>query len=123
MAASPFVIIVGPCASGKTTLMQGLTALGHNARSIAQEHSYVPYFWSLKRPDLLVMLDAEIETVRRRRAVSYGQERIDAQRRQLAHARQHCNLYLPTDDLTIDQVRERVIELIERWKEAHHAAS
>lgn len=116
----PFIVIVGICAAGKSTLAAGLQGLGYSARSIAQEHSGVRYFWSLQKPDLLVVLDATLETVKGRRpGIGYGQDRIDEQHRRLAHAREHCHLYLATDELTIEQVRERVAALAQQWRERH----
>lgn len=107
-ANGPRLAVVGVCAAGKSTLVAGLRGLGINAYAVAQEHSGVPYLWRRQEPDFLVMLDAEWETVRRRRAVTYGPERVAEQRERLRHARQHADLYLPTDLLSIEQVREAV---------------
>jgi len=103
------VVVVGPDAAGKSALVERLTALGYNARACAQDHSYVPDMWRrLARPDFLVFLDAWLETIARRRSIDWGQERLDAQQVRLAHARAHCDFYLPTDDLTPHQVVEQV---------------
>lgn len=108
-AEGPRVVVVGPDAAGKTMLVERLEALGYNARPCSQEHSYVPDMWRrLSRPDFLVFLDARLETIARRRAIDWGQERLDALQARLAHARAHCNLYLPTDDLTPSEVVGRV---------------
>ncbi len=105
----PRVVVVGPDAAGKTELVKQLLALGYNARSCAQDHSYVPDMWRrLARPDFLIYLDARLETITRRRGIDWGQERLDALNARLAHARAHCNLYLPTDDLTPPEVVARV---------------
>lgn len=116
----PVVAVVGVCAAGKTTLVSGLRALGIEAYSVPQEHSVVRRLWQRVQPDLLVMLDARWETTKRRRPeITYGPDRLEEQRHRLRYARAECDLYLPTDDLTIDQVRQRVLELVERWR-AHH---
>ncbi len=47
------VVIVGPCASGKSVLVEGLTRLGYDAQACAQEHSYLPTMWQMDQPDLL----------------------------------------------------------------------
>jgi hypothetical protein len=105
----PRVVVVGPDAAGKSALVARLRALGYNARCCAQEHSYVPgMWWRLSRPNFLVFLDARLETIARRRAIDWGQKRLDALQARLAHARAHCDLYLPTDDLTQPEVVERV---------------
>jgi hypothetical protein len=103
------VVVVGPDAAGKSELVRRLQALGYNARSCAQEHSYVRDMWRrLSRPDFLIYLDARLETIARRRAIDWGQERLDELNARLAHARAHCDLYLPTDDLEPPEVVERV---------------
>ena len=105
----PRVVVVGPDAAGKTELVWRLRALGYNAYSCAQDHSYVPDMWRrLARPDFLIYLDARLETIARRREIDWGQERLDALNARLAHARTHCDLYLPTDDLTLAEIVDRV---------------
>lgn len=105
----PRVVVVGPDAAGKSILVERLRALGYNARCCSQEHSYVPDMWRrLSRPAFLVFLDAHLETIARRRTIDWGQERLDVLHARLAHARAHCDLYLPTDDLTPREIVERV---------------
>lgn len=117
----PRIAIVGVCAAGKTTLATGLQARGYDAFSVPQEHSVVRALWERKEPDLLVMLDACWDTTKRRRPnISYGPERLNDQRHRLRHARQQCDLYLPTDELSIEEVRTAVERLAERWKERNH---
>ncbi|HUH98473.1 MAG TPA: hypothetical protein VLZ89_14000, partial [Anaerolineales bacterium] len=60
--------VVGPCGSGKSTLIAGLEREGWRCRHIAQEHSYVPYMWQrITHPDLLIYLQASFEISTRRR--------------------------------------------------------
>jgi guanylate kinase len=107
------VVVVGPDAAGKSTLVRRLRALGYNARSCAQEHSYVPDMWRvLARPDFLVFLDARLETIAQRRRIGWGQERLDRLGERLADARRHCDLYLPTDGLSPRDVADRVVEAV-----------
>ena len=108
------IVVTGICASGKTTLVNGLKELGYHARSVAQEHSHAPRLWSLRNPEFLVVLDCDYEAVRQRRRVSYGPDRVDDQRQRLAHAREHCDLYLKVDDLFSEEVRDRVVREIEK---------
>ena len=62
------VAVVGPCASGKSTLTAALRAAGYEARMPAQEHSYVPDMWRrLVDPDVLIYLDISYEALRERR--------------------------------------------------------
>jgi shikimate kinase len=112
--ARPLVAVVGVCASGKTTLVRTLLAHGFNVRQVLQEHSYVPHMWQrLTRPDLLIYLDATLETIRRRRRdpafpASLWQEEVE----RLRHARTHCDFYLATDALTPDQVAGQVVAFL-----------
>ena len=112
---APRVVVVGPDARRKTELVKRLRALGYNARSCAQDHSYVPDMWRrLARPDFLVYVDARLETIARRRAIDWGQKRLDEINARLAHARAHCDLYLPTDDLAPPEVVDRVQTALSR---------
>jgi hypothetical protein len=105
----PRLTVVGPDAAGKSELVGRLRALGYNAGSCAQEHSYVPDMWRrLARPDFLIYVDARLETIAQRRAIDWGQERLDELNARLAHARAHCDFYLATDDLEAPKVVEQV---------------
>jgi adenylate kinase family enzyme len=105
----PLIAIVGPCAAGKSTLAAHLRALGYNAREVVQEHSYVPTMWQrITNPDYLIYLDVSWEVARQRRPTDAGPKRWAEQHHRLRHARQHADLYIPTDGLTPDEVLERV---------------
>jgi ribosome-interacting GTPase 1 len=109
------ITIVGPCASGKSELVSRLVALGYDARHTAQEHSYVPSMWChISRPQVLVYLDASLETIAVRRPSVADASYIQSQRQRLAHAREHCDLYLCTDHLTPSQVLKAVVGLLDR---------
>lgn len=111
----PSVKIVGVCASGKSTLGQALQQAGYAVYACAQEHSYVPDLWRRLHPaDVLVFLDAGADTVAQRRHTAEPvRPWLAEQRQRLAHARQHCDLYLPTDDLTPEEVLAVVLEHLE----------
>lgn len=111
----PLIAIVGPCASGKSSLVRQLEALGYNVRHVAQDHSYVPDMWRrLTDPDLLIYLDVELSTIARRRRISWGERYLADERHRLRHARQHCDFYLVTDDLTEEEVLEQVVAFLEK---------
>lgn len=104
------IIVVGPCAAGKSTLVAGLGRHGLAARQIAQEHSYVPDMWRrLSRPDVLVFVDASYETCTRRKRLDWQPSEYEEQQRRLAHARSHCDVYLATDDLSPTDVLGQVL--------------
>lgn len=105
--------IVGPCGSGKTTLVKKLSLLGIYARHIAQEHSYVGAMWQMiTNPDFLIFLDASYPVTIRRRKLDWTMDEYLEQHRRLAHARQHADLYLFTDLLNPEEVCEIVVNLL-----------
>ncbi|MCA9961923.1 MAG: hypothetical protein KC443_22950 [Anaerolineales bacterium] len=108
------IALVGPCAAGKTTLAHSLRASGYVVRQPAQEHSYVANMWQrLSQPDVLIYLDVDYPAIQKRRPhMGGGQKRLDEQRQRLAHARQHCDFYLNTSDLTPEQVVARVLDFL-----------
>ena len=106
---SPDVLVVGVCSSGKSTLVRKLREAGYNARSCAQEHSYIPHLWQRLEPRVLVYLDASLNTIRARRRANWPQQLIDDQHQRLSHAREHCDLYVATDTISADEVAAQVI--------------
>jgi cytidylate kinase len=106
--------VVGPCAAGKSTLIQHLTARGYNARHIAQEHSYVPDMWQrLTAPQVLIFLDVSYPVACARRKLDWTEEDWREQQRRLRHARQHADLYVDTDRLDIQDVLQTVLGFLE----------
>lgn len=108
------VVVAGVCVSGKTTLVKSLQKLGIDAYNVAQEHSTIRKLWNSKKPDILVVLDAKLVTIRQRRVVPWGQERLVVQHERLVDACEHADLYLQTDDLSKDDVVRKVLEYIGR---------
>lgn len=119
MTATPEITIglVGVCASGKSSLKERLEQRGIRVRHIAQEHSYVKDMWKrLTNPDVLIFLDASFETTLLRRGSSFWNlQDYQTQQERLAHARQHADVVLATDNLTPDQVAERVLEFLQSY--------
>lgn len=108
------VAIAGPCVSGKSTLAGALQTAGYNARGIAQEHSYVPYMWQrITKPDVLIFLDVSYKVAKARRPhIDWGPERLEEQAIRLAHAREHCDLYVDTDGLDPAGVEKLALEFL-----------
>jgi deoxyadenosine/deoxycytidine kinase len=110
----PLIAVVGPCAAGKTTLVEGLQAKGYHARQIAQEHSYVPSMWQiLTKPDVLIYIDASFEQCTERKQLSWNIQDYERQIERLAHARAHCDFYLSTDAINPQEALEEVLEALE----------
>jgi guanylate kinase len=106
--------IVGPCGAGKSTLNEALVRLGYRTRHIAQEHSYVKDMWKrLTNPDVLIFLDAAYATSSRRRKINWSESDWEEQQRRLSHAKENADLYLNTDLLSIEEVRNKVVDFLQ----------
>jgi len=105
------IAVVGPCASGKSTLVKALRAAGYDARHPAQEHSFVKDMWQrLIDPDVLIYLDLSHEAYRARRPKDDARpEYLAMQRERLSHAREHADLVVETSGMTAEGVREQVL--------------
>jgi len=107
--------IVGPCGSGKSTLLTGLEKHGYTCRHIAQEHSYVQAMWQLiTGPDTLIYLHASFPICTRRSQLDWQEKDYDEQLHRLAHAREHADLSIETDDLTPEQVLQKALAFLIR---------
>jgi len=108
--------VVGPCASGKSVLVARLRALGWDAHSAAQDHSYVPDMWQrLNPPDVLIYLDVTLAEAwqRGRSGIGWDQAYLDEEHHRLRHALTHCDLYLHTDGLTEEGVLQQTLAFLE----------
>ena len=111
------VALVGICGSGKTTLAKGLRSRGFEVRECAQEHSEVPHMWqAISRPDVLIYLDASREVAEARGQHHAIPDFVQTERQRLAHALEHCDLYIMTDALTPEQVLDRCLDFL-RYQE------
>jgi len=105
--------IVGPCASGKTTLIAGLEKQGFWGKHIAQEHSFVPDMWSrLTNPDILIYLDVSYPTSLERRHMNWTHQEYLEQIERLHDARENADLYINTDSLSPEQVLAKALDFL-----------
>jgi deoxyadenosine/deoxycytidine kinase len=105
--------VVGPCAAGKTTLINKLRTLGYQARHIAQEHSYAPQMWQrITNPDVLVYLDVSYPLTIQRRKLDWTIQEYTEEIHRLRHARQHAHCYINTDDLSPEEVLRQVLAFL-----------
>ena len=111
--------VIGPSGSGKSSLVRALRERGYNARAVAQEHSYVPHLWQRSRPDVLVYLDASVRTIRARGRPRWRPALLDVEHERLAHAREHADLYIPTDGLAPEDVASRVATFLSKQPTDH----
>jgi len=106
----PLIGVVGPCGSGKSTLIAGLQQHGFACRHIAQEHSYVQAMWQIiSKPDVLIYLQSSFETSTARRKLDWLVKDYDEQLRRLAHAREHAHIVISTDDLTPEEILQKAV--------------
>lgn len=109
----PLIGVVGPCGSGKSTLIAGLEQHGYTCRHIAQEHSHVQAMWQIvSKPDILIYLQASFETSTARRKLDWQQKDYNEQLRRLAHAREHAQILLQTDDLSPNEVLNQALDYL-----------
>ena len=113
----PLIGVVGPCGSGKSTLIAGLEGHGFSCRHIAQEHSYVQAMWQIiSKPDILIYLHASFPVSTERRQLNWQEKDHTEQLRRLGHAREHANLIIETDELTAAQVLQKSLDYLTGWK-------
>lgn len=108
--------IVGPCASGKTSLTAGLKQHGYDARPIAQEHSYAPSMWQrITNPDILIYLSVSYPLTLKRRSLDWTDREYAEQLHRLRHAREHANLNIDTNNLTPNGVLDQALAFLENY--------
>jgi len=101
----PLIGIVGPCGSGKSTLIAGLEKEGYRCRHIAQEHSYVKHMWQvITNPDILIFLESSFKNSTARRKLNWVPADHEEQQRRLSHARAHADLIIDTNILDSENV-------------------
>lgn len=118
--AKPLIGIVGPCSAGKSVLARQLRAGGYQVREIRQEHSVTPTMWLLiTHPDVLLYLDVSMEVAARREGLAEPSSWWREEREfRLAHARQHCDFYLDTSDLSPEAIFSQVNAFLQTWDQA-----
>lgn len=107
--------VVGPCGSGKSTLIARLEGHGYRCRHIAQEHSYVQQMWQvITNPDTLIFLECSFENSTTRRKLNWLRADHEEQLRRLSHAYEHADIIINTNDLTSDEVLARVLDFLKK---------
>ena len=109
------IAIVGPCASGKSTLGRALRAAGYQAKTPVQEHSHITNLWQRSHPDLLIYLDLDFAALQLRRPKNHGgPARLAEQHQRLTHAYEQCDLYVDTSNLTPEEIQKKVFEFLQK---------
>lgn len=90
------IVVVGPCASGKSSLAAALQQLGYDAVVSGQEHSEIASLWARAAPDIVIVLTADIASVRARRGESWPEWLHDVQMGRLEQAMLNADLVIDT---------------------------
>jgi gluconate kinase len=107
------IAVVGTCASGKSSVVAELRQRGYDAYSVAQEHSAISRLWAHLSPDRVVYLEVELQTLRRRRDDMAWPEWIyHLQIERLESARQHADIVLATDELTVSEIVDTILMVV-----------
>lgn len=106
------IVVVGPCGSGKTTLVDHLRERGFDARVVAQEHSIIRDLWQKRHPDVLVALDLELETLRQRRSPTWSADIFALQHERLKEAFASADISINTSEHGEDEVVAMVLEFL-----------
>ena len=106
--------VVGPCKSGKSVLKARLETHGYTLRHIAQEHSYAKDMCKrLSKPDVLIYLDVSHEVSTQRGQLNWLMKEYQQEVQRLIHAREHADLYIHTDELSEEEVFDKVKGIID----------
>lgn len=112
------VAVVGPCAAGKSTVVEQLRRWGFDAFAVGQEHSVVRDLWRRRGPDALVYLHVSYETVTNRRGPSWPRSLYDEQLDRLEDARRRATIVVDTGETSLSGTLARVVAALERQGEA-----
>ncbi len=107
----PIIVVVGPCASGKSTLVDRLRASGYDAHSVAQEHSAVRDLWKRRDPDVLIALDVSLEEIRSRRGPHWLESVYERQHERLASAYAAATMVIDS----VEHDADAVFDLVRRY--------
>lgn len=117
------IVVVGPCAAGKTTLVDALVARGYNAYAVAQEHSIIKDLWSRRDPDVLVALDLDLSVVRERRSPTWSADIYEKQHERLQPAFDAADLFIDTGEHDIESALRMTLDLLESTQVSDAATS
>lgn len=107
------IVVVGHCASGKSTLVDSLRERGYDAYVAAQEHSEIANLWAHQDPEVVIALSVSAEGVRLRRTRSWPDWLHETQSRRLKSAFAAADLLLGTDELEPEEVLRSVLAYLD----------
>lgn len=111
------IVVVGPCASGKSTLASALRSFGYDAHVSGQEHSEIAKLWRRLKPDVMIALTVDAATVRERRG-TWPDWLHHTQERRLASAMASADLTIDTAVCGIQETVALALQHLETTKTA-----
>src|SRR5690606_6747791 len=103
------IVVIGPCASGKTSLTTRLQRLGYDALACGQEHSETAELWKHQQPDALVGLRIALDTLRQRRSREWPATIYGRQMSRLESGYRSADLVIDCDAIDQEAVMDRVV--------------
>jgi len=103
------IVVVGTCASGKSTLVEALRSRGLDAYACAQEHSEVKTLWKHLLPDHVVFLETDLATIRERRSPNWPETIFNLQITRLENAKAAAKVVVDTSMTSVDETVEKVL--------------
>ena len=110
------IVVVGPCASGKTTLVRALQLRGYRAMVSGQEHSEIPTLWRRTAPDVTIGLNVDLATIRRRRSSGWSESIYRRQQERLRDAFASAGIVLDTAAMGPEQTLQAALDWL---RESH----
>jgi deoxyadenosine/deoxycytidine kinase len=123
ISEGPRIVVVGPCAAGKTTLVNQLKERGYDAYVCGQEHSEIATLFRHGQPDIVIALDLDLTTLRARRGDEWPQDIYTRQVQRLEVARSQADLVIDTSDLNELQALDAVLTMLTRTSESTRGPS
>lgn len=111
---APRIVVVGTCASGKSTLVEALRSHGCDAYACAQEHSEVKMLWKHLLPDHVVFLETDLATIRERRSPNWPETIFNLQIARLENAKAAAKVIVDTSVVSVDETVKIVLATIGR---------
>lgn len=104
------IVVVGYCASGKSSVVEALRERGFDAAAVAQEHSIIGDLWNHHHPDKVIFLDVSLDAIRARRGnPSWPEWLYKLQSERLSAARARADLIVDTTRYDLPSVTELVV--------------
>ena len=116
------IVVIGPCASGKTSLTTRLQRLGYDALACGQEHSEIAELWKHQQPDVVIGLRIGLDTLRQRRSDAWPEAIYHRQMTRLESGYRNAHLVIECDAVDQQAVSDRVVAWLGEHPGGHRGA-